>query len=136
MKRRDTLVIGFTVAGLIALVGFLGSSSIPVNSEHPVADIRNSSDCYIIRTDITMLRMSVSQGRDTPQEVIALLDAARMDFSRAALSFGGPKAQWLKDMAELSGKVRSYKISGVPEDGAKALDELFAKMNLVDQFCK
>lgn len=82
-----------------------------------------------------MLRTSFEQGQDTPQQVSWLLEAAASDFSKAASSFSGSKADWLDKMAELSRKVSSFIIRGVPEDGPKALDQLFANMNLVDQFC-
>jgi hypothetical protein len=101
--------------------------------ETTVAEV--SSDCSTIRTDITMLRTSFSQGKDTPQQVSWLLEAAGNDFSRTASSFSGSKADWLDKMSELTKKVSSYILQGTPSDGPKALDQLFANMNLVDQFC-
>ena len=102
-------------------------------SETTVA--QESSECSTIRTDITMLRTSFSQGEDTPQQVSWLLEAAGSDFSQAASSFSGSKADWLDKMSQLTKKVSSYIIQGTPADGPKALDQLFANMNLVDQFC-
>lgn len=99
-------------------------------------DVRNSSDCFIVRTDITMLRASLSRGDDTPEQISFLLDTARDDFTKAASSFTGSKAAWLEKMAELSGKVSLFILTGAPEDGPEALEELYADMNLVDQFCQ
>jgi hypothetical protein len=145
VKKNNWLIIFLSIAGVTALVAFGGQSE-KSDSQKPVSassstpsqttDVRNSSDCFIIKTDITMLRTSFSVGEDTPQEVSFLLDAARNDFSRAASSFTGSKAAWLEKMAELSGKVSMFIMTGTPQDGPKALDQLYANMNLVDQFCK
>lgn len=144
-KKNNWLIFLLTVAGVVALVAFGGRSD---NSDgnQPIAaststpsettDVRNSSDCFIIRTDITMLRTSFSVGEDTPQQVSFLLEAARNDFSQAASSFTGSKAAWLDKMAELSGKISSFILTGTPEDGPQALDQLYANMDLVDQFCE
>lgn len=136
MKRNTTLIIGFTIAGIVALVGFLSISYNSDNGKRTVEDVRNSSDCYIVRTDITMIQKSFSEGQNSPRQTSLLLDAARSDFSKAASSFNGAKADWLDKMAELTKKVSGYIISGIPEDGPKALEELTEKMNLVDQFCQ
>ncbi len=130
----------FVVLGLVFLGGRTENSS---DGNEPVeatpsqtADVRNTDECFTIRTDITMLRTSFSVGEDSPQEVGFLLEAARNDFSRAADSFSGSKAAWLEKMAELSGKVGMYIQTGTPADGPKALDQLYSNMNLVDQFCE
>lgn len=102
------------------------------NSSTETTDI---PDCSIIRTDITMLRTSFRDGTDTPQQVSWLLDAASADFGKAAESFTGSTSDWLNKMSELAEKVRSYILQGSPSDGPQALDQLFANMDLVEQFC-
>jgi hypothetical protein len=140
-KKTNWLVIVLVSVAVLAMlvsVGTRGERPAAMSSATPSqsTDVRNSSDCFIIRTDITMLRTSFSVGEDTPQQVSFLLEAARNDFSQAASSFTGSKAAWLEKMAELSGKVSLYIMTGSPEDGPQALDQLYANMNLVDQFCE
>ena len=147
VKKKNNLIIIFTGVLVLFLV-ILGSSSankegnpkesITKASPTPASSVETtgSNECTTIRTDITMLRTSFSVGEDSPQEVGFLLEAARNDFSRSASSFTGSKAAWLDKMAELITKVHSYIVSGSPADGPKALDQLFANMNLVDQFCE
>jgi hypothetical protein len=146
VKKKNNLVIILT--GVFVLFVFILGSTTTKNSGNQdkravassstptqTAAVRESDECTTIRTDITMLRTSFSVAEDTPQQVSFLLEAARNDFNNAASSFSGSKSDWLLKMAELSGKISSFIITGIPEDGPQALDQLYANMNLVDQFC-
>ena len=149
-KPSRTYLIISCIAGALIVITFIAngffldpsgksnSSQVSQSSSTPseTTDVRNPSDCFIVRTDITMLRTSFSVGEDTPQQVSFLLEAARNDFSQAASSFTGSKAAWLDKMAELTGKISSFILTGTPEDGPQALDQLYANMDLVDQFCE
>lgn len=144
-KKNNAIIIltGLLVLALIVLGSSMNSSkdtqskstTSPKSETSAPAVIEGSSECSSIRTDITMIRTSFSQATDTPQEVSWLLEAAGNDFRQAASSFSGSKADWLNKMSQLTKKISSFILQGSPADGPQALDQLYANMDLVDQFC-
>ena len=142
-KMSTSKAVGLSLLGFVVLVslalGARGSIS-PSSDSNSVAksapiQTQESDHCYEVRIAVTMIRSAFSEGKATPQEMSILLDSAIADWTFATQLSTGSKSEWLKKMADLGSDVKNYILTGEPSNGPQSLDQLFANMNLVDQFC-
>jgi hypothetical protein len=82
-----------------------------------------------------MVRQIFEGGSASPTEVSLILNEAASMWTSEAAGASGSKREWLLKMSELSLDVDSYLLTGSPADGMTKLDQLFANMGLVDNFC-
>ncbi len=151
-KRLQASVAIFLGVCIVLFVGFGGSvwnaKSRYINSDSTVTESPSAkpsatklpeksldSSCTTIRTDTTMISTLFTEGKATINQTVELLSAAGSDWREEAKKYSGSKAAWLNKMAELSGKLENYLLTGSPSNGEQLLDQLFANMNLVNQFC-
>lgn len=82
-----------------------------------------------------MIRTAFEDGKNSPQEVGLLLEAASSDWLSEASKFSGSKSEWLNKMSELATKLRGYILTGSPSNGEQLLSQLFNNFNLASNFC-
>jgi hypothetical protein len=137
------------IVGIFLLVGLIGSAISGGNDQGDSTATQTTSatpkptrttqaatnQCTTIRTNVTMIRNAFTEGEATPQQMSALLNSAAGDWRSASNSSSGSMSEWLAKMSELSLELDSYILTGSPSNGGVLLDQLFANLNLVDQFC-
>lgn len=127
------IILGGGLAGKNVSTPSASQSQIQTKTEtkSPAVD----SGCFTINTDITMIKTAFEDGKNSPQEVGLLLQAAASDWSSEASNFSGSKSEWLKKMSELATKLRGYILTGSPSNGEQLLSQLFNNFNLASNFC-
>lgn len=113
----------------------MGTSSSAPAAPSPNRDSESNGQCSEAAIAVTMVRSIFSDTSATPAQVSLILNEAAEMWAMEAKNSSGAKREWLLKMNELSLDVDSYLISGSPADGGTKLDQLFANMGLVDNFC-
>jgi hypothetical protein len=108
----------------------------PSETSQPTPEPTEELNCFNTETAVTMVKNIFEDQSATPSQVsLILLDASSV-WAQEASTATGSKRDWLLKMNELALAVDSFLLTGTPEDGPRKLDQLFANLSLVSNYCE